>query len=145
MRRLPVVALLSLCASACTSTGDAPNAKGAELANVRGQTLSDECPNGGVDIELGIDENADGQLSDEEVDRVVTVCNGENGAEGDIGPQGPPGPPGPTGGLTDGDKGDIIVTDDGATWTIDPTATPTVAALTTTGNIQAATLVVSGT
>lgn len=114
MRRLPVVALLSLCATACTPKGSASDgetpAQGAELANVRGQTLSDECPNGGVDIELGIDENADGQLSADEVDRVVTVCNGIDGADGDAGPQGTPGDDGTSCTVVDNGDGTKTIT-----------------------------------
>ncbi|MFZ9890166.1 MAG: DUF7151 family protein, partial [Myxococcota bacterium] len=55
-------------------------ARGGALANVKGQSLSEDCPAGGVDIELGVDKNGDGELSADEVKRVVTVCNGNGGA-----------------------------------------------------------------
>lgn len=147
MRRLSVAALLSLCTASCVlpsgSTDAEPQAQGAQLANVRGQTLSDQCRNGGVDIELGIDENADGQLAADEVDRVVTVCNGEDGAEGspgetgragadgDAGPQGPPGADGTSCTVVDNGDGtktircgdtSVVVTDgvDGADGAVGP-------------------------
>lgn len=60
--------------------GPAKSALGAVLANVTQQALSDECAAGGVDIELGVDANADGPLSSDEVARVVTVCYGAAGA-----------------------------------------------------------------
>lgn len=37
------------------------------------------CPNGGVDIESGIDENGNGILDTNEIDSVETVCNGSRG------------------------------------------------------------------
>lgn len=90
MLRLDVLALLCLCSTACIPAADGPDgnvsSQGAQLVNVRDQTLSDECTNGGVDIEVGIDENADELLGPDEVDTVVTVCNGENGSQGAEGP-----------------------------------------------------------
>ncbi|MCP4130957.1 MAG: hypothetical protein GY754_08245 [bacterium] len=39
------------------------------------------CPNGGVSIDSGIDENGDGVLDPDEVDNTDYVCNGEDGAD----------------------------------------------------------------
>lgn len=42
----------------------------------------DDCPNGGSQVETGIDDNQNGLLDDAEVDEIVIVCNGENGQNG---------------------------------------------------------------
>ncbi len=88
----------------------------------------DQCPNGGVKIEMGIDENGNGTLDAEEIDKTEYVCNGSDGSKGtkgDAGDQGPKGDKGDQGdqGLK-GDKGDPGEKGDqgdpgtdGATWT----------------------------
>ena len=43
---------------------------------------SAQCPDGGVDIESGIDRNANGTLDADEVTETRTVCNGAQGAAG---------------------------------------------------------------
>jgi len=45
----------------------------------------DDCPNGGVVIEYGIDENGSGDLEDTEVDGQHIVCHGRDGADGEDG------------------------------------------------------------
>ena len=40
---------------------------------------SEECSNGGVKIQTGIDENMNGVLDDNEVDNTAYVCNGTPG------------------------------------------------------------------
>ncbi len=40
------------------------------------------CPHGGFEIETGIDENGNGLLDDEEVDKTAKVCNGAPGEDG---------------------------------------------------------------
>ncbi len=42
----------------------------------------DECPNGGIAIDTGIDENGNGKLDPSEVDNTQIVCNGTDGADG---------------------------------------------------------------
>lgn len=55
------------------------SAFGVALTNVSAHALSYECPAGGVDIETGVDQNANGILDADEVSRVVTVCDGTSG------------------------------------------------------------------
>ena len=45
-----------------------------------GTALKDECPNGGVELEYGIDINGSGSLEDEEVNGSYSICHGEPGA-----------------------------------------------------------------
>lgn len=55
---------------------------------------------------------------------------GKDGAAGPTGPQGPVGPVGPAGsdsGITDGDKGDIVVSASGSVWGLDPTVVTPIA------------------
>ena len=58
---------------------DANKSRGLMLANVKSQAPMDECSAGGVEVELGIDENGDDVLSADEVTRIVSICNGESG------------------------------------------------------------------
>ena len=44
-----------------------------------------DCPNGGVIIEYGIDENGNGTLEDTEVDGQHIVCHGKDGLDGEHG------------------------------------------------------------
>ena len=57
-----------------------------------------DCPNGGVIIEYGIDENGNGTLEDTEVDGQHVVCHGRNGVDGVDGEDGDDG--------ADGEHGD---------------------------------------
>lgn len=41
-----------------------------------------ECPNGGITVESGIDDNGNGILDADEVDVTKKVCNGKNGSDG---------------------------------------------------------------
>ena len=80
-----------------------------------------DCPNGGILVATGIDDNGDSVLSNSEIDNTEKVCNGLDGAigpqglvgstglqgaqgiqgiqgiQGPAGPQGSPGPQGPAG------------------------------------------------
>lgn len=48
----------------------------------------EECPNGGLEISSGIDENGNGLLDEEEIDAVTVVCHGTNGEDGEDGDDG---------------------------------------------------------
>lgn len=62
------------------------------------QALNENCPNGGVRIDMGIDINGNGSLDDDEIDNTDFICHGANGDPGDKGDKGDPG--------DKGDKGD---------------------------------------
>jgi pimeloyl-ACP methyl ester carboxylesterase len=51
---------------------------------------NDQCPNGGIEIEMGIDANSNQRLDPGEVDhgRTQTVCHGANGLDGENGTDG---------------------------------------------------------
>lgn len=89
-----MLSALTLLLSACGSqseqqTDPTPNESPAlfdsviALTNVEAST----CPNGGVQIEMGIDENGNGTLDSDEVDdsRTETICHGVDGANGTVG------------------------------------------------------------
>lgn len=58
------------------------------IVRVIGAALEEDCPNGGVVIGYGIDENFNGTLDTDEVDGTEIICHGEDGADGEQGPQG---------------------------------------------------------
>lgn len=63
----------------------------------------EDCPNGGVEIDIGIDANGDGVLSSSEISRTETICNGIDGQNGLDGQDGSPGAAGADG--TNGSDG----------------------------------------
>ena len=46
------------------------------------------CPDGGVEVRSGHDDDGDGVLDADEVEAEARVCNGESGADGAAGPNG---------------------------------------------------------
>jgi hypothetical protein len=56
---------------------------------VQREPPGDNCADGGILVEAGIDENDDGELDDDEVDSTSYVCDGADGAHGETGPEGP--------------------------------------------------------
>ena len=67
------------------------------IVRVIGAALEEDCPNGGVVIGYGIDENFNGTLDTDEVDGTEIICHGEDGADGEQGPQGEQGETGAQG------------------------------------------------
>jgi hypothetical protein len=63
------------------------------------EPAANNCPNGGVKLEYGLDANGNGTLDVSEINSALTkyVCNGAAGANGAAGPQGPAGATGATG------------------------------------------------
>jgi uncharacterized protein (TIGR03382 family) len=78
----------------CTSSLGLRDARREELAHLGAtghNSLSDviplatgdtNCPNGGIEIETGVDANDDGTLQASEVTTTSFVCNGDKGAKG---------------------------------------------------------------
>ncbi|GEM_PF-3823667 len=67
----------------CSLPGDETNVTDRSVA-VKTSPVSpgEECPNGGIAIDTGIDENGNGILDPEEVDNTQIVCNGTDGSDG---------------------------------------------------------------
>ena len=47
-----------------------------------------ECPDGGIEINVGLDDDGDGSLSSSEVDNTKYVCDGQDGSDGSDGTDG---------------------------------------------------------
>ena len=67
------------------TTGNNPSVAAKTSTIPRGDT---DCPNGGILVETGIDENRNGVLDADEVDASEKVCNGADGAQGPAGSDG---------------------------------------------------------
>lgn len=89
---------------ACNGS-DGTNGKDA-LAKVSDEPKGQNCPNNtGIKIEVGIDENGNGELDESEVTTTQYVCGGKNGStQGPQGEKGEQGAPGENG--TDGKDGE---------------------------------------
>lgn len=70
------------------------------LVNTTSVAPSLDCPNGGLSIAVGLDDDHDGELDSEEVDKTSVVCNGADGQPGTNGTNGTNGTDG-----TDGTNG----------------------------------------
>ena len=83
-----------LSVAACDSSGDsASQAKpfsglNGTLTQIASAATLDECPNGGVTLEHGIDTDGDGQLAEKEVTKTYVLCHGKDGADGSDGSDG---------------------------------------------------------
>ncbi len=58
------------------------------LAQEAGEATAEQCPNGGVVLNLGVDTNGNGVLDDDEVTGNEVVCNGRDGRDGRDGQRG---------------------------------------------------------
>jgi DNA-binding beta-propeller fold protein YncE len=86
-------AVLAMALTACEGddgrdgADGAPGAPGADgltslLRNTALEVGDANCPTGGAQVDAGIDNNRDGQLSDDEVDETTFICNGADGLPG---------------------------------------------------------------
>jgi len=92
---------------ACSGSDGARGPAGTTaLVTASTEPAGGNCDAGGVRISSGLDKNADGKLSPDEISSVQFVCNGvngdagtpgESGKDGENGPKGDPGDPGPKG------------------------------------------------
>ena len=85
------VSLLTLAACGGGGGNDPQANAGDHSVAVRSKPLpagDADCPNGGILVESGIDENGNGLLDDNEVDKTEKVCNGQDGADGSDGSNG---------------------------------------------------------
>jgi hypothetical protein len=89
---LPSLSLITALAllTACGDSGGSPEAGASTLATAARTTMlssgDTDCPNGGILVETGIDDNANSVLDSDEVDSEEKVCNGINGAGGSNAP-----------------------------------------------------------
>lgn len=101
MRLWVLTSSVLLTAAGCTQADfplDTTGGQPGVITQVSGEfSLSDDCPQGGVLINYGIDENANGELDPSEVDGTAEICHGTAGAPGVAGEDGAPG--------NDGDNG----------------------------------------
>ena len=71
------------------------------LTQLQGVASIEDCPNGGKALDHGVDNNGNGILDPDEVQKTYILCHGAKGAKGDPGEKGPKGLDG-----AKGDKGD---------------------------------------
>ena len=93
-----IIPFVYACANSDTATTAEQNAS--PSSHVRSTLLaygSSSCTYGGVQVEMGIDDNMNGTLDSSEVDKTEYVCNGAPGATGDNGTTGSTGATGATG------------------------------------------------
>lgn len=73
------VAVATASLTACNESSDSSTAASGTITKEVAFTANDTCPNGGVTIYSGIDENGNGELDVDERDSADTICNGEDG------------------------------------------------------------------
>lgn len=90
LRPLTILATsFSALALSCAGDERVPPSEAAPLLT-KSSVLSstDECPSGGVKIEMGADTDGDGTLDEDEVTSETLLCNGEDGTNGNKGTDG---------------------------------------------------------
>ena len=101
----PIISLSLLFVIGC---GEAENgedgANGLNTAIAITDASSSDCPDGGIEISFGLDDNSDGSLSSLEVDGSSVVCNGADGQDGQDGTDGQDGQDG-----QDGSNAEVVV------------------------------------
>ena len=70
------------------AAGQEADHRSVALAQVAGEASADQCANGGVVLELGVDLNANGVLDPDEVTGTEVICNGRDGMDGTDGMNG---------------------------------------------------------
>ncbi len=79
---------LSIILAACGGGGGGDSettSNGAVAVTKRLIEANATCPSGGVDIDMGVDTNKNGQLDADEISSTETICNGANGSDGSNG------------------------------------------------------------
>ena len=86
----PVLLISLILTSACAEETVYALEQGQQssVARVIGDASVTECPNGGVVLGYGVDENGDGELETDEIDGTTIICNGTNGTDGTDGSDG---------------------------------------------------------
>jgi hypothetical protein len=85
-----------------------PGMDGTSWLAVSSPAASDDCPSGGISLQLGPDENGDGTLGASEIASTANVCNGRDGVDGADGMDGEDGLDG-----ADGSSCTVMENDDG--------------------------------
>ena len=85
-----IIPLTCLLTAACAeeTVYSLQNEQPSSVARIIGDASLTECPNGGVVLGYGIDENGDGQLETDEIDGTTVICNGADGVNGTNGTDG---------------------------------------------------------
>lgn len=104
-KRLVQAMLVASAASLAACGGDnnndsADNGKSSVVTSSVTFASSTTCPNGGITVNSGIDENGNGVLDTSEIDQSQEVCNGTDGTNGTNGTDGKDGSGTPTAGIT---------------------------------------------
>ncbi|MBO7125941.1 hypothetical protein J6W78_00155, partial [bacterium] len=75
MKKTTFIVILSFLFAGALSATDT-------LVNVSTENEGTNCPNGGARIDVGDDDNGNGDLDESEIESTQYVCNGSNGATG---------------------------------------------------------------
>lgn len=88
----------------CNGVEGTNGENGVSALVIRTEATKDDCPNGGETIQVGLDDDGNGELDSVEIDQTVHVCNGLDGVDGANGAQGQTG--------TDGADALVAVTEE---------------------------------